>query len=140
MMNTFDKFIDIRQTSTQDVAEILRAQELDIAIDGKSFTLDARTNIFAQRPAPIQVNALACPGTMGAPYMDYIIADRFVIPEGDEKHYSEQVVCLPNTYLVNDSRRSIADITPTRKEAGLPKNGFVFLCLYQQLQDHEAYV
>jgi predicted O-linked N-acetylglucosamine transferase (SPINDLY family) len=140
MMNAFDKFIDIRQTSNQDVAEILRAQESDIAIDGKGFTLDARTNIFAQRPAPIQVNALACPGTMGAPYMDYIIADRFVIPEGDEKHYSEQVVCLPNTYLVNDSRRSIADITPTRKEAGLPKNGFVFLCLYQQLQDHEAYV
>jgi predicted O-linked N-acetylglucosamine transferase (SPINDLY family) len=126
MVDAFDHFIDVRQTSDQDVAKILRENEIDIAIDGKGYTQDARTNIFALRPAPVQVNYLAYPGTMGAPYMDYIIGDRFVIPPGDEKYYSEQVVRLPDTYLVNDSRRSIAETTPTRAEAGLPENGFVF--------------
>ena len=124
----FERFIDVRWENDRDVARRLNEMEIDIAVDLKGFTHDARTGIFAYRPAPIQVNYLGYPGTMGAPYIDYIVGDEFVIPEGDRAHYSEQVVYLPDCYQCNDSRRRIAERVPTRSEVGLPENGFVFCC------------
>jgi protein O-GlcNAc transferase len=87
-----------------------------------------RPGIFARRAAPIQVNYLGYPGTMGAPFIDYIIADRMTIPEENRIHYAEKVVYLPHSYMPNDSKRPIAERTPSRGEAGLPQTGFVFAC------------
>ena len=124
----FDRFIDVRDHSDAEVAAMLREHEIDIAIDLNGYTGDARTGILARRPAPVQVNYLGYPGTMGAPFIDYIIADRMVIPEENRRHYSEQVVYLPHAYQANDRKRRIAERTPTRAEAGLPETGFVFAC------------
>src|SRR5262249_46099726 len=94
--------------------------------DLMGFTEGCRPGVFARRPSPVAVNYLGFPGTMGAPYMDYILADKIVIPEEQQHHYSEKVVFLPDSYLCNDSKRRISDTTPTRGAAGLPETGFVF--------------
>ncbi len=122
----FGRFIDVSQKSDRGVAEMLRELEVDIAVDLKGFTGDSRTGIFALRAAPIQVNYLGYPGTMGADYIDYIIADRWVIPEEQHEYYAEKVVYLPESYQVNDSKRPIAEHTPSRAKLGLPEKGFVF--------------
>jgi protein O-GlcNAc transferase len=124
--NSFDQFINVRNLSDSDVVKLLRNLEIDIAIDLKGLTGQARTGIFSQRAAPIQVNYLGYPGTMGAEYIDYIIADRFVIPQEHYNFYTEKVVCLPNTYQVNDSKRTISNNVSSRKDFGLPEDGFVF--------------
>jgi predicted O-linked N-acetylglucosamine transferase (SPINDLY family) len=112
--------------SDREVVALMRELEVDIAVDLMGFTADARTPIFAQRCAPIQVNYLGFPATMGAEYIDYIIADRFVLPVDKQGFYSEKVVYLPDSFQANDDRRTISDAVPTRLEAGLPERGFVF--------------
>ena len=124
----FHRFLDVRSTGDREVAELLARSQIDIAVDLKGFTGDCRPGILAHRPAPIQVSYLGYPGTTGAPYIDYILADRCVIPEQDQIHYSEKVVYLPDCYQVNDSQRYIGEQTPTRAQAGLPAQGFVFCC------------
>jgi protein O-GlcNAc transferase len=124
----FENFVDAARQSDAEVARQIRAAEVDILIDLKGFTLGARTNIFACRAAPIQVNYLGYPGTMGASYIDYIIADSVVIPRSHQRHYSEKIVHLPNSYQANDARRSISDRVFTRAECGLPSTAFVFCC------------
>jgi len=126
--NAFDRFIDVEDKSTGAIAQLIRDLEIDIAIDRKGYTEDARPGIFALRPAPVQAAWLAYPGTVGATYMDYILADRFVIAEDQQQYYSENVVYLPDTYQANDSKRPIAEHTPSRAEVGLPEQGFVFAC------------
>lgn len=128
VQGAFDQFFDVTLKSDREVAELSRALGIDIAIDLKGFTQDARTGIFAERCAPIQVNYLGYPGTMAAPYIDYLIADKTVIPEAAQKHYTEKIVYLPDSYQVNDSKRQIADHPFTRSELGLPEQGFVFCC------------
>jgi predicted O-linked N-acetylglucosamine transferase (SPINDLY family) len=128
LRRAFPRFLDVRDKSDRDIARMLREMEVDIAVDLKGFTANSRTGIFAFRPAPLQVNHLTYPGTMGAPYIDYIIADRFVIPPGSEGDFTERVVRLPGSYQVNDAKRRIAETTPTRAQAGLPEAGFVFCC------------
>ncbi|MCC7326543.1 MAG: tetratricopeptide repeat protein, partial [Burkholderiales bacterium] len=105
IVNAFDRFIDVRVEGDGDVARRLREQEIDIAIDLMGYTHNGRTGIFAQRPAPVQVNYLGYPGTLGADYIDYIVADATVIPEGEEVHYAERVVRLPDSYQANDRQR-----------------------------------
>jgi protein O-GlcNAc transferase len=126
LRNSVGQFIDVRNKSDLETAALLREMEIDIAVDLKGLTGDSRPSIFALRPAPIQVNYLGYPGSMGAAYIDYVIADRIVIPESDRQHYSEKVVYLPDTYAVADSKREIAHRTPSRAEAGLPETGVVF--------------
>ena len=123
-----DRFIDIRHQADRDVAALARSVGIDIAVDLKGFTKDFRTGIFAFRAAPIQVNWLGYPGTMGAGFIDYIIADPVLIQDQDLQHYSEKIVWLPDTYQPNDRQRRIDGQAPARVEAGLPANGFVFCC------------
>ncbi len=122
------RFNDVRLMSDKDVALLAREQNIDIAIDLKGYTKGYRAGIFAYRAAPIQVSYLGYPGTMGAKYIDYIIADKTVIPEASQKYYSENIVYMPNSYQANDSMREISEHIYTRKELGLPDNGFVFCC------------
>ena len=122
----FDQFHDVRDKSDEEVAKLSRTIGVDIAVDLKGYTLDSRVGIFAQRAAPIQVNFLGYPGTMGASFIDYIIADRKVIPEKFRDLYSEKVAYLPHSYQPNDRRREIANRKFTRQECGLPDNAFVY--------------
>jgi len=126
--NAFDRFVDVREKSDAEIASLIRQWEIDIAIDLKGYTKDHRSGIFALRPAPIQATYLGYPGTMGAPYFDYIIADATVIPEEHRAYYAEQIAYLPDSYQCNDSRRAIAGRGFTREHAGLPEAGFVFCC------------
>lgn len=124
----FDQFLDVRMKSDKEVAELSRALGISIAIDLKGFTTDARTGIFSYKAAPIQLSYLGFPGTMGIDYIDYLIADRTLIPTESQQHYSEKIVYLPNTYQVNDRQRKISDKIYTRAECGLPAEGFIFCC------------
>jgi predicted O-linked N-acetylglucosamine transferase (SPINDLY family) len=126
----FDRFLDVRDKNDRDVAQLIAEMEVDIAVDLMGFTEHCRPGVFAFRPAPIQVNYLGFPGTMGADYIDYIIADRFVLRDDHQRHFTEQVVYLPDCYLPNDAGRPVG-MAPTRGQAGLPDTGFVF-CSFNQ--------
>jgi protein O-GlcNAc transferase len=121
-----DRFIEVGERSDREVAQLLRELGVDIAVDLMGFTQGLRLGIFAHRAAPVQVNYLGYAGTLGAPYMDYVLADEVVIPAGEERWYAEQVVRLPHCYLPNDDRREIAAVRPTRAQARLPQRGLVF--------------
>ena len=123
-----DHFHDVRTLSDNDVARLARKVEIDIAVDLGGFTANSRTGIFAMQAAPIQVNYLGYPGTMGAEYMDYLIADHILIPKEKQKYYLENIVYLPHSFMVNDSNYKKSKRLFTRDETGLPTNGFVFCC------------
>ncbi|HTB88136.1 MAG TPA: tetratricopeptide repeat protein, partial [Steroidobacteraceae bacterium] len=124
----FDRFIDVRDKSDQEIALLARSLNIDIAVDLGGHTGYSRTRVFALRAAPIQVNYLGYPGTMGADYMDYLVGDRLVIPEEQRRHYTEKIVYLPNSFLPHDSSRAIATTVFTRENLGLPPTSFVFCC------------
>jgi len=126
LRSSFDRFIEARLQNDRQTAGLIRDLEIDIAIDLKGLTQNARTKAFAHRPAPIQVNYLGYPGTMGANYFDYIVADKVVIPPDQQAAYSEKIVFLPNSYQVNDAKRPFPIGAPTRAEAKLPDRGAVF--------------
>ncbi len=126
MLAAFDKFIDARLMNSREIAELMRELEVDIAVDLAGYTADSRTDLFAHRPAPAHVNYLGYPGTLGLPYMDYIVADRHVIPPEHQRFYDEKVVYLPDAYLPTDGKLQIAERTPTRAECGLPEGVVVF--------------
>jgi len=126
--SAFNQFIDVGLKSDKDIALMSREIGIDIAVDLTGFTALGRTDIFSYRAAPIQVNYLGYPGTTGAEYIDYIIADPIIIPTESQRYYSEKVVYLPNSYQVNDRQRSMTDKVFTKDELGLPKDSFVFCC------------
>jgi predicted O-linked N-acetylglucosamine transferase (SPINDLY family) len=128
LRNGFDKFFDVGNMSDKEIAQFARECEVDIAIDLAGPTQYSRTGIFSYRAAPIQVNWLGYPGTIGADFIDYIVADRTIIPETHHEFYVEKVVCLPDTYMVDDSKRVASSRIFTREECGLPKNSFIFCC------------
>jgi protein O-GlcNAc transferase len=123
----FENFVDAGRLSDEGVAAKIRTAEIDILVDLMGFTRNSRTNIFAHRAAPIQVNYLGYPGTMGASYIDYIIADPTVIPQSHQNNYAEKIVYLPHSYMPHDAdSRVISDRVFERGECGLPERGFVF--------------
>jgi predicted O-linked N-acetylglucosamine transferase (SPINDLY family) len=124
----FERFVDAKSHGEDQIADMIKALKVDIFVDLKGYTQDARTGIFAKRPAPIQVNYLGFPGTIGARFIDYIVADRTVIPGHELDCYAEKVVWLPNSYQANDRNRAIADTASVRAEHGLPEAAFVFCC------------
>jgi predicted O-linked N-acetylglucosamine transferase (SPINDLY family) len=125
---SFERFIDAERMGDGEIARLMRELEIDIAVDLNGFTEGSRPNVFAQRPAPVQVNYLGFAGTLGQPYWDYIVADPFVIPADCRAYYAEKVVYLPDTFLATDASLKTSDRTPSRAEAGLPDGGLVFCC------------
>jgi predicted O-linked N-acetylglucosamine transferase (SPINDLY family) len=120
--------VDVREFDDREVAELARQRGIDVAVDLKGHTRDGRPGIFAHRAAPLQVAYLGYPGTMGAPWLDYLVADRRLVPPGSERYYREALILLPHSYQVNDARREIANRTFTRAEVGLPDEAVVFCC------------
>lgn len=128
LKKSFHQFIEVGEKTDSDIAQLSRDLKIDIAIDLKGFTHDSRAGIFAYRAAPIQVNYLGYPGTIGADHFDYIFADRTLIPAKLQHAYSEKIVYLPNSYQPNDRKREISVKQFTRQELGLPEDAFVFCC------------
>ncbi len=124
---SFDRFIDVTSASDDAIVTLMRELEIDIAVDLAGHTREQRTGLFARRVAPVQVNFLGLPGTMGASYMDYLIADRELIPEIMRPHYAEQVVWMPETFQPNDASRATPVAAP-RASFGLPATGLVLCC------------
>ncbi len=126
----FDHFLDIRAMGLADAAARIHADGIDILVDLTGYTQSSRSDILALRPAPIQVNWLGYPGSMGAPFVDYLLSDAFITPPEQAMHYRERLVLLPDTYQPNDSRRPVAEV-PTRSACGLPEEGLVLCCFNQ---------
>ena len=122
----FDRFLDVRTEPDAALAARLAEMRVDIAVDLTGYTDGGRPGIFARRPAPIQVSYLGFSATTGSPFIDYVVGDPVLLPPGEEAHYAEKIVRLPDSYMASDSKRAIAPATPSRAEAGLPERGFVF--------------
>lgn len=123
-----DKFVDLTETTYVQSAERIAADEVDILVDLAGYTLYARTEILALRPAPLQVHYWGYPGTLGAEFIDYNLVDEFVVPAGQEPYFTEKLVRLPGCYVPSDSQCEVAPNTPSKSECGLPDEGFVFCC------------
>jgi len=126
---SFDSFIDVQSMSDRDIALQARQDEIDIAIDLNGYTGHARTGIFSYRAAPIQINYLGFPGTMGSNFMDYIVADRFLIPPESQKHFSEKQIYLPDVYVPTDNTLPFSNEPASRFDLGLPDSSFVFCAI-----------
>jgi protein O-GlcNAc transferase len=127
LVAAFDRFDDVRDLSDLDVAQLIRAREIDIAVDLNGHTHESRPGIFSHRPAPVQVNYLVYPGTTGANFMDIVLGDRIVLPLDQQPFFSEKIIHLPDCYQANDATRLVPP-APARAEAGLPGGAFVFCC------------
>jgi len=128
VIKSFDKFFDIQKLTYEQAAHKIHADGINILIDRQGFTTRHRMGILAYRPAPVQVNYLGYPGTMGADYLDYIIADKVCVPLSEQPHFSEKILHMPECYQSTDSRQEVAEHIPTRAECGLPEDAFVFCC------------
>jgi predicted O-linked N-acetylglucosamine transferase (SPINDLY family) len=128
LAGAFDRFVDIGEMGHRQAAELIHRDGIDILIDLTGHTAFSRPVIVAYRPAPIQVNYLGYPGTMGGDFIDYIIVDRFVVPPDQQPFFTERLVHLPDCYQCSDDKREIGELTLSRAECGLPDDGFVFCC------------
>ena len=128
VVRAFERFIDVRSMSPAEVANLLADLKVDIAVDLMGYTEDSRPKILARRPAPIQVNFLGFPATMGTDCVDYIIVDAIVAPFDQQPFYSERLVHLPDCYQPNDRLLKISSDSPSRADAGLPEDRFIFCC------------
>ena len=128
LIEAFDQFHDVQSLNHFEAAKLIRGLEIDIVVDLKGHTAGARPTILAHRPAPVQVAYLGYPGSMGADFIDYVIADPIVLPFDQQPYYTEEIVHLPDCYQPNDRQRKISETTPTRRQVGLPDTGFVFCC------------
>jgi predicted O-linked N-acetylglucosamine transferase (SPINDLY family) len=126
-----DRFVEVADEPFEATARRIAADGVHIALDMKGYCGGGRPEIFALRPAPIQVSFLGYPGSMQAGFIDYLIADRIVAPEADGASFSERLVWMPESYQVNDRDQPIADRIPGRAEVGLPEKGFAFCCFNQ---------
>lgn len=128
-----EHFIDIAWDPDDIVVDRIRGDELDVLVDLKGYTVGARTAVLARRPCPVQINWLGYPGTMGAGFMDYLIADSYIIPAEQESAYAERILRLPHCYQPNDRKRPLAEPL-SRAKYGLPDEGFVFCCFNQAVK------
>lgn len=122
----FDHYLDVQGKPSLEIARLLRAMEIDIAIDLSGYTEGSRLDVLAHRPAPVQMTYLGFPGTLALPFIDYLIADPRIIPPDLQSHYSEKLVYLPHCYLPRDNSIVPSSATPRRSDFGLPENGIVF--------------
>jgi protein O-GlcNAc transferase len=126
--NSFDEFIDISKLSDDAVVKLIKEKNIHILINLNCFFGLQRNSVFAYRPAQIQINFLGFPGTLGAEYIDYLIADEIVIPLESQRHYSEKIIYIPHSYQPSDTKRVKSDKLFKREQFGLPENAFVFVC------------
>lgn len=126
VIQAVDQFVDIRDCSAEQAAQRIAEDGVDILVDLTGYTENSRIEILAHRPAPIQVNFLGYPGTTGAPFMDFILVDEFVVPADQQSFFTEKLVHLPGCYLPASGQRQIPKRSPSRAECGLPQEGFVF--------------
>ncbi len=122
----FDRWVDLAAMTDRQRAERIRNEKIDILVNIIGYFQSEPMGVFAHRPAPVQVSYLGYPATLGAPYIDYLLADRIVVPEGEQGFYTEKIVYLPETYWATDSRLPVSEKTPGRSDCGLPDDGFVF--------------
>ena len=125
---SFDHFINVSTLTDIEIADLAFKKGIDIAIELNGVMSRGRIGILAHRPAPIQINYLAYPGTMGADFHDYLIADHTVIPENQKGNYTENIIYLPDCYMPHDNTRQISDKQISRSDCGLPDYSFVFCC------------
>lgn len=128
LVSSVERFVDVRDLSHDAVVAQAREHCLDIAVDLKGYTQNSRIELFAHRLAPVQINWLGFPGSLGTTFHDYVLGDGLVTPPEAQPHFSERLIRLPGSYQCNDNARPIADWVPTRTECGLPEDGFVFCC------------
>ncbi|MHB8816814.1 MAG: O-linked N-acetylglucosamine transferase, SPINDLY family protein, partial [Steroidobacteraceae bacterium] len=128
LRSAFEHFLDVADRSDEAIAVLSRSLDIDIAIDLQGYTEHQRPGIFARRAAPLQALLLGYAGTLGTPYIDYLIADRVVVPEESRGDYAEKIVWLPHSFQPNDRNRPIAERSFSRAELSLPEAGFVFCC------------
>ncbi|MCS5583992.1 MAG: tetratricopeptide repeat protein, partial [Pseudomonadales bacterium] len=128
LIKSFDSFHDVGDMTDEGIARLARSEDIDIAVDLTGYTQNNRSGILAYQAAPIQVSYLGYPGSMGADFIDYLIADSTLIPEKSQKFYSEKIVYMPDCYQVSDNSRPHPATDVTRAELGLPETGFVFCC------------
>ena len=132
IIKTFDKFFDVSTKTEKKISEISNNLGIDIAVDLMGFTKNNRFGIFIEKCAPIQINFLGYPGTLGTNLIDYIVADKTLIPDGEENNYSENIIYLPDTYQCNDTKKEISKKKIFRKDFNLPEDKFIFCCFNQK--------
>ena len=128
MNKAFNTIVDISRLDDLQAAKLIKQNRVDILVNLNGYFGKQRNLVFSYKPSPIQVSYLGFSATMGIDYIDYIIADRYIIPPEYKTFYTESVVYLPDTFQVNDTKRQIAVRTPARAELNLPDTGFVFCC------------
>ncbi|WP_181707113.1 tetratricopeptide repeat protein [Chthonobacter rhizosphaerae] len=128
---SFDSFYECSKASDQAIVSRILSDRIDILVDLKGYTHNAREHVAAYRAAPIQVAYIGYPGPLAADFIDYTLVDEHIVPPEEQEHYVENLVYLPGCYQVNDSTRPIADWKPSRTDLGLPENAFVFACMNQ---------
>ena len=126
LVMSVDVFKDVSKLNVSEISMLARQDKIDIAIDLTGYTNNSRSGIFAYRAAPVQINYLGFPGTMGADFIDYIIVDSVLVPNKYRQHYSESLIRLPNSYMATDNTREISDAAVSRSDMGLPEHSFVF--------------
>ncbi len=128
IVNAFDTFVDAQRMTDGQITDLSRKYEIDIAIDLSGYTADNRLGIFARRAAPIQISYLGYPGTTGTNFIDYILADKIIIPSDTQNFYSEKVFYLPHSFITDDSGRIPSDKSYCRRDFGIPDNVFIYCC------------
>ena len=128
IVEAVDEFVDVHKNSVHQIVEIARKKNLDVAIHRNGHTRHSKTEVFAQRVAPVQINYLGYPGTIGGDFIDYIVADKVVLPEEHKSYYSEKVISLPHTYQPNDRKRTIPKTQTSRADFSLPEKALVLCC------------
>lgn len=131
LLAAFDYFLEASNLPDAAIVQYIHEHNIDILVDLKGYTQGCRAKILAAHAAPLQISYLGYPGTMGAPYIDYILADDIVLPETLHAFFSEKVIALPGSYQCNDALRPIDKVIPARTDMGLPAEGFVFCCFNQ---------
>ena len=128
IIKTVDLYKNISEMNDNEIVNLSRNSEIDIAVDLKGYTLNSKSKLFAYRLAPIQINFLGYPGTLGSPFIDYLVSDQNIIPDHLRSNYSENIIFMPDTYQPNDNKRIISKNESSRSDFNLPSNAFIFCC------------
>jgi predicted O-linked N-acetylglucosamine transferase (SPINDLY family) len=124
----FDRFVDCSGEAVEQIARRIAADGIDVLIDLNGYTTHSRSELFALKPAPVQIGWLGYLGTLGADWYDYVLTDRFACPPELQRFFTERFLYLPDCYCPSDTKRPVAPVAPTRAACGLPEHGFVFCC------------